>query len=322
MATANDRADALAHEHVFLGERHDENARRTGLVVGLAAAMMVGEIVAGTLFNSMALLADGFHMATHVGALGVAAGAYAYAKRHARDPRFSFGTGKVGDLAAFASALILGAVALGLGFESVGRLLDPRPVAFAEAAFVAAIGLVVNVVSAALLGGGRQHGHAHPHEQGSDGDAHGPERRDGHAGRHHDNNLRAAFLHVMADALVSVLAVVALLSGRYLGWVWLDPAMGVVGATVIAAWSWSLLRGTAAVLLDQGDAHLEAEVRGHVEDRGDARVTDLHVWRVGPGAHAAIVSVAGPVDQAEVRARLTPVHELAHLTVETRRQPR
>jgi cation diffusion facilitator family transporter len=191
MAT-RDELEALGHEHVFLGDAHDENARRTMWVVILTAAMMVGEIIAGTVFNSMALLADGFHMATHAGALAVAAGAYAFAKRHATNRRFSFGTGKVGDLAGFASALILGVVALGIAAESVGRLIDPRQVAFTEATAVAAIGLVVNIVSALLLSGGHHHGH-HQHDH-----HHADDREHGDAARHHDNNMRSAFFHVLA----------------------------------------------------------------------------------------------------------------------------
>ena len=316
--TIDDELEPLSHDHFFLGDAHDENARRTLWVVGLTTVMMVGEIVAGTVFNSMALLADGFHMATHAGALAVAAGAYAFAKRHAPNRRFSFGTGKVGDLAGFASALILGVVALGIAFESVQRLMDPRPVAFGQATIVAIIGLAVNIASALLLSGGHQHGHGHDHHAHDDDHQHAHESEHG-AVRHRDNNLRSAFVHVLADALTSVLAIAALLAGAYLGWVWLDPVMGIVGAAVIAIWSWTLMRDTAAVLLDTTDAHLEAEVREHVEGTGDARITDLHVWRVGPGAHAAIVSVTGGVDGETVRARLVPVHELAHVTVETRR---
>lgn len=295
-----------SHDHIFLGHAHDANARRTRWVVALTAVMMVGEILAGSLFGSMALLADGFHMATHAGALAVAAAAYAYAKRHATNPRFSFGTGKVGDLAGFASALALGLIALGIAYESVLRLLDPRAVAFSQATLVAVLGLAVNVVSALLLSGGHHHDHHH----------HGHH----HHGHGHDNNLRAAYVHVLADALTSVLAIVALLAGRYLGWTWLDPAMGIVGALVIARWSWTLMRDTAAVLLDTADPHLIAEVREAVEGPGDARITDLHVWRVGPEAHAAIVSVviAPGTDSGAIRARLAPVHELAHVTVECR----
>jgi len=300
-------AEPPSHDHVFLGERHDENARRTLWVVGLTSLMMVGEIAAGIVFNSMALLADGFHMATHAGALAVAAGAYAFARRHAADRRFSFGTGKVGDLSGFASALVLALVALGIAVESIGRLFDPSPVAFGEATVVAILGLGVNVASVFLLSGGPGHGHHHEHHHDH-----------GHDHAHHDNNLRSALAHVLADALTSVLAIVALMAGRYLGWVWLDPAMGIVGGIVIAVWAWNLLRDTAAVLLDTSDPHLEAEVREQVEGPGDARITDLHVWRIGPGAHAAIVSVAGTVDRETIRERLVPVHELAHVTIETR----
>lgn len=298
--------DTLTHDHVFLGDTHDENARRTLWVVALTAVMMVGEIIAGMLFNSMALLADGFHMATHAGALAVAAAAYAYAKKHAHSRRFSFGTGKVGDLAGFASALVLGLVALGIAVESVGRLLDPRPVAFGQATIIAIVGLLVNIASALLLSG-HHHGHDHSHDHGHD-----------HGNRHHDNNLRSAYVHVLADALTSVLAIAALLGGRYLGWVWLDPVMGIAGAIVISVWSWSLMRDTARVLLDASDPHLEEEIRQEVEGPGDARITDLHVWRVGPGAHAAIVSVLGGATTETVRQRLRPVHELAHITVEAR----
>lgn len=312
--TGNGSIDTLTHDHSFLGDSHDANARRSLWVVALTAVMMVGEIVAGSVFNSMALLADGFHMATHAGALAIAAWAYAFARRHARDRRFSFGTGKVGDLAGFASALILGVIALGIAVESVGRLMDPRPVAFTEATVVAVIGLLVNIASALMLSGGHAHDHHH--------DDHHHDHDHGHSHNHHahhrDNNMRAALVHVIADALTSVLAIIALISGRYLGWVWLDPVMGIVGAIVIASWSWSLIRQTAAVLLDTTDVHLEAEVREHVESNGDARITDLHIWRVGPGAHAAIVSVTGSIDGETVRSRLAPVHELAHLTVEMR----
>lgn len=299
--------DALAHEHVFLGAAHDENARRTLWVVALTAVMMVGEIIAGYWTGSMALLADGFHMATHAGALAVAAIAYAYAKKHARSAAYSFGTGKVGDLAGFASAMVLGLIALGIGVESVLRLFEPITVAFGEATIVAVLGLAVNLVSALLLSGGHHHHHGHePHHHD-----HGHHHHHGH-----DNNLRSAYVHVLADALTSVLAIAALLAGRYLGWAWMDPAMGIVGAVVIARWSWTLMRDTAAVLLDRTDDPVAAEVRELLAETG-VRIVDLHVWRVGPEARAAIVSVVG-ADAQTVRARLAPVHELAHLTVECR----
>ena len=225
------------HEHVFLGENHARNERRTWLVIGLTATMMVAEIVAGTLFGSMALLADGWHMATHAGAMLIAALAYLYARRQARSDRFTFGTGKVGELAGFASALLLAVIAVLIGWESAIRLYAPVRIDFQQAVTVASIGLVVNLVSAWLLhqGGHTHHGHDHVHPH--DG-THGHEHAHPH-GELQDNNLRGAYLHVLADALTSVLAIAALLLGGMLGWAWLDPAIGVVGALVIARWSWA-----------------------------------------------------------------------------------
>lgn len=311
MATNID-ADARFHDHHFLSASHDANARRTLWVVALTAIMMVGEIFAGYLTGSMALLADGFHMATHAGALGVAAAAYSYAKRHSANERFSFGTGKVGDLAGFASALVLGIVALGIGAESVLRLFQPIRVAFGEATVIAIIGLGVNIASAFLLSDSHSHAHDHDH-----GHAHGGHK---HSAKGQDNNLRSAYFHVLADALTSVLAIAALLAGRYLGWIWLDPVMGIVGAVVIARWSWSLMQATASVLLDETDQHVAKEVRELLGASNAVRITDLHVWRIGPEAHAGIVSVAADpdIDQETIRRSLGPVHELAHLTVEIR----
>lgn len=308
MATLPDN-HGHTHDHVFLGAAHDENARRTLWVVVLTTLMMIGEIVAGYMTGSMALLADGFHMATHAGALSVAAAAYAYAKRHARSPAYSFGTGKVGDLAGFASAMVLGLISLGIAAESVMRLFAPISVAFGDATVIAIVGLAVNIASAFLLSGGHHHGHHHDHYHDH-----------GHAAQSGDNNLRSAYVHVLADALTSVLAIAALLAGRYLGWVWMDPVMGIVGAVVIARWSWTLMRDTAAVLLDRTDDHVAEEVRELIERHGDARIADLHVWRVGPEAHAAIVGVVGDgtITVDTIRTRLAPVHELAHLTVECR----
>jgi cation diffusion facilitator family transporter len=298
------------HDHVFLAADHDANARRTLWVVALTAVMMVIEILAGWWTGSMALLADGFHMATHAGALAVAAAAYAYARKHAASRRYSFGTGKVGDLAGFASALVLAVIAIGVGVESVRRLFEPLSIAFMEAIVIAVMGLAVNLASAALLSGGHHHGHHHHgHDHHHD---HGHERHHNHG---HDNNLRSAYMHVLADALTSVLAIVALIAGRQFGWTWLDPIMGVVGAVVIARWAWGLMRDTAAVLLDATDDHVAEEMRELLEGPGDARILDLHVWKVGPQAHAAIVSVAGLSGEV-VRERLVPVHELRHLTVE------
>ena len=306
--TLTPQASRFSHDHVFLGASHDENARRTLWVVALTFVMMIGEIAAGYMTGSMALLADGFHMATHAGALGIAAAAYGFARRNANNARYSFGTGKVGDLAGFASAMVLGLVSIGIAGESILRLFQPTTVAFTEATVIAVIGLAVNILSAFLLAGDHSH-HGH-HDHGHGHDHH----------HHHDNNLRSAYLHVLADALTSILAIAALLSGRYLGWVWLDPAMGIVGAIVIAKWAVGLMRDSAAVLLDTTDEHVAEEIRELLESSDDVRISDLHVWQVGPQARAAIVSVvaAANISADTIRERLAPVHELSHLTVELR----
>lgn len=307
---SNAELDGFVHSHNFLGRAHDAHERRTRYVVALTAVMMVIEIAAGWMTGSMALLADGLHMATHAGALGVAALAYAFARKHAEDRRFTFGTGKVGDLAGFASALVLALIAFGIGAESFQRLLAPAQVAYAEALWIAVLGLGVNLASAWLLGGDHHHGHDHGHA-GHDHD---------HA--HHDHNLRSAYFHVLADALTSVLAIAALLAGLYLGWRWMDAAMGIVGAVVIARWSWNLLRDTGAVLVDaSANPGLEAEIREAIEDV-DTHIVDLHVWRVGPGRYAAIVSLvaAEPLPPADYAARVTIHEELVHVTVEAHRR--
>ncbi len=300
---------ALSHHHDFLGAAHDRHEKRTRYVVALTAAMMVVEILAGWVTGSMALLADGFHMATHAGALGIAAWAYAFSRRHAHNPRFTFGTGKVGDLAGFASALVLAVIALGIGVESFQRFFEPSNIAYTEATWIAVLGLGVNLASAWLLGHGDDHSdHSHPHG------AH-------HHGHTHDNNLRSAYFHVLADALTSVLAIGALLAGRFLGWAWMDAARGIVGAVVIGRWSWGLLRDTGAVLVDAvGNRELEQEIRTAIED-GDASIVDLHVWQVGPGKYAAIVSLvaAEPLEPATYASRVHIHDELVHVTVEAHR---
>ena len=289
-------------DHIYLSAGHDQNARRTLWVVWLTAATMVVEIAFGWITGSMALLADGFHMATHAGALAVAAAAYGYARRHARNPRYTFGTGKVGDLSGFASALLLGVTALFIAVESGMRLFQPVDVAFGEATLVAVAGLVINIVSALLLG----HDHSHDHGHGADHD---------HAQGHADNNLRAAYVHVLTDALTSVLAIGALLAGRYLGWWWLDPAVGLLGAAVISRWAWGLMKDTAAILLDTAEPALMARVRTQVEAEG-AVIRDLHVWRIGPHAHAAIISLAPGADATRVRAGVRALPRMEHVTVE------
>jgi cation diffusion facilitator family transporter len=306
----------LTHEHVFLGEDHARNERRTWLVVALTFAMMVAEIVAGSVYGSMALLADGWHMATHVAAIGIAAFAYRFARTHANDSRFSFGTGKIGDLAAFASALILALIALLIAYESAMRLFSPVSIRFGEATAVAAIGLAVNLLSAWLLFDNSNHDHSHHHQD-----------RVGHHHHSHDEdrdlNLRAAYLHVLADALTSVLAIVALLMGRYMGWTWFDPVIGIVGALVIARWAAGLIRSSSATLLDTvPDVQLAKELRAKLET-GTDRVIDLHLWRVGPGHQAVIISIVSddPQTPAFYKQKLALVTGLSHVTVEVEACP-
>lgn len=299
---------AARHAHDFLGNHHQRNARRVGGVMALTLAMMVGEILAGTWFGSMALLADGWHMATHAGAMLITVLAYRYAQRAAGEARHSFGAGKVGDLAGFASALILIGVALIMAWESVARLLAPTPIEYGEAIAVAALGLAVNLASAWLL----RDDHAHHHH----GHDHGHNHAGHHHHDHHDHNLRAAYLHVLADALTSVLAIVALLLGQRYGWSWLDPVMGLVGAVVIVRWGRGLLHSTADVLLDAAPSGMTEAITQALGD--DVGVLDLHVWQIGPGQHAAIValSAARPASPAAYKARLTGVSGLAHVNVE------
>lgn len=310
------------HEHVFLGDRHDRNERRTWAVVAVTALMMVAEIVGGTIYGSMALVADGWHMSTHAAALGIAALAYRYARRHAHDRRFSFGTGKLGELAAFASAVILAMIALYIAIESAGRLWNPVEIGYSEAIPIAIIGLVVNLVSVWLLHDGDHHAHGHhghehpghhrPHEH------HGHEHH-GHVA--HDTNFRAAYVHVLADALTSVLAIAALFGGLLWGWAWLDPLMGLVGTVVIAIWAFGLMRTSGSVLLDTVPTQeIEAEVRRRLEVNGD-RVADFHLWRIGPGHRAAVISIVthDPLPPDSYKARLADLPEMSHLTVEVQR---
>ena len=302
-----DNISRWAHSHRFETGSEAAAERRTRIVVALTLVMMAVEITAGLLFNSMALLADGWHMATHAGALGIAAFAYAYARRHADDPRFSFGTGKVGSLAGFASAVALAIVAALLIWESATRLFTVQVIGFDEALPVAVLGLLVNLASVAILGG---HGHSHDHDH----DHHGHDAHD-HA---HDHNRRAAYLHVLADALTSVTAIAALLMGKFFGWWWVDPLMGIVGGTVILIWARGLLKQSGATLIDMSDEGLRREVVKAIEGDADNKVADLHLWRVGPGHWAAIVSLVThhPRDLDHYRKLLEPVHEISHLTVE------
>ena len=306
---------ATGHDHFFLGSDHQRNERKVWLVIALTASMMLVEIVAGTLYGSMALVADGWHMSTHAGAMLIAVLAYRFARRHAGNPRFTFGTGKLGDLAGFASAIVLALIALLIGWESLVRLTQPIHIDFNQAIAVAVVGLGVNLVCAWLLKDDHAH-HHHGHEHHHSNDEH-------HApGKGRDNNLRAAYLHVLADALTSVLAIVALLVGRSYGWLWADPVMGVVGALVIARWSWGLIRDSGSVLLDAAaeGQDVRQEIREAMAPTG-SQVTDLHVWQVGPGHFAAIVSLMArePREPAHYKALLAHIHELSHVTVEVQR---
>jgi cation diffusion facilitator family transporter len=310
--------DRWRHEHVFLGADHVRNERRSWAVVALCGTMMVAEIAGGWLWGSMALIADGLHMSTHAGALVIAAFAYAYARRHARDDRFTFGTGKLGDLAAFASAIVLALIAALIGYESIERLFHPVPIAFDEAIPLAALGLGVNLLSAWLLHDG--HGDAAPDHAHVSDDDHDHDHHHHHA----DNNLRAAYVHVTADAAVSVLALIGLGAGRLFGWVWMDPVMGIVGMLVIANWSWNLIGASGAVLLDMRPRdELGREIARRLETGPHDRVSDLHLWRIGPGHNAAIVSIISdhPEPPASYKARLAGIPGLSHITVEVQACP-
>lgn len=295
-----------AHSHVF--DAHNPVAeRRTRQVMWLTAVMMVIEIVAGTAFGSMALLADGWHMSSHALALGLSAGAYALARRHAADRRFAFGTWKIEVLGGYTSAVFLLGVAAYMGFESVSRLINPAKISFDEAIPIAVIGLIVNIVSAWLLSTGTHH---HDH-----GDSHSHDHD-----HHHDLNLRSAYLHVVADAATSVLAIAALVGGKYFGAAWLDPVMGIAGTVLVARWAFGLLRDTGRVLLDaEMDAPVVDEVREVVRSLPQPVVLlDLHVWRVGKGKYACIVSLAAEVSLTadEVRRQLAIHEEFVHVTIE------
>jgi cation diffusion facilitator family transporter len=317
--------DAYRHDHVYLGRDHARNERKTWGVITLCTAMMIGEIGGGYYFGSMALVADGLHMSTHAGALLIAAWAYTYARRHALDRRFAFGTGKLGELAAYTSALVLAMIALLIGYESVTRLFQPVHIAFREAIPIAALGLCVNLASAWLLrddhSHGHHHGHAHDdhhHDHDDDHDDHDHGHHHGKGGHKHDLNMRAAYIHVMADAAVSVLAIIGLSAGLFLGWTWMDPVMGLIGMGVIANWSWGLLRSAGGVLLDMSeDTTLAGDIRKCLEQGAD-RVADLHLWRLGPGHNAVIATIVTekPAPASAYKSRLAEVEGLSHVTIE------
>ncbi|MBV9554319.1 MAG: CDF family Co(II)/Ni(II) efflux transporter DmeF [Alphaproteobacteria bacterium] len=315
--------DPWRHEHVFLGADHARHERRSWVVVSVCGVMMAAEVGGGWLTGSMAVMADGLHMSTHAGALVIAACAYAYARRHARDERFAFGTGKLGELAAFASAIVLAVIAAVIGWESLTRLMQPVAIHFGEAIPLAAAGLGTNLLCAWLLhdehGGEHAHtGHTHHGSYDPGSQHHGHRGRgNGHRDDVADLNLRAAYIHVLADAAVSVLALIGLCAGVWLGWHWMDPVMGIVGALVITNWSYGLLRRAGAVLLDMRSEGLAQQIRRRLEQGGD-RICDLHIWRIGPGHHAALVSLVAdrPEPPQAYKARLAGVIGLSHLTVE------
>ena len=293
----------LRHEHDFsLVNRKGE--RRTQYVLILTAVTMVIEIIAGIGYGSMALLADGWHMGTHVAAFMIAIFAYRYSRKHADNPRYSFGTGKVNVLGGFASAVALAVVALVMVAESLQRLFEPHQIQFNEAIAVASLGLFINLLSAVLLRDDHSHSHDHHHDH------------------HHDHNLRAAYLHVLADALTSVLAIVALTAGKFLGWNWLDPVMGLVGATIITRWSYGLVKQSGPILLDADiDTDYQRAIRKTIEDDEDNRISDLHVWRVGANHYAAIIALVThrPKSAEHYRDLLRDFHRLVHVTVEVNR---
>jgi cation diffusion facilitator family transporter len=345
MSVATHTTEPNFHSHRFLGAGHEQSERRTWIVIWLCGAMMCAEIIGGLLFGSIALVADGLHMSTHAGALLLAALAYTYARRHAENVSFTFGTGKFGDLAGFTSAIVLAMIALLIGYESVTRILIPVQIHFAEAIPIACAGLAVNITSAWLLSsGGHHHGHGHgkhptqaheflestatipePHAfdarislGADDYSTVFEEHHHSHGATGRDNNLRAAIIHVIADAAVSVLVIVGLVLARAFGWLWMDPLAGIIGACVIATWSYGLIRDTGAILLDRiPDRRLAEDVRTTIESDG-SKLADLHLWRLGPGHLGAIISVCPkePRTADYYRAKLARYPALSHLTIE------
>jgi len=312
------------HDHDFLGARHGVHERRTWAVVLLTTVMMIAEIGGGMLLGSMALVADGLHMSTHVAALSIAAVAYSFARRHVDNEWFSFGTGKLGELAAFASAVILAMVALLIGYESVMRIIHPVAIRFAEAIPIAALGFLTNVLSVFLL-------HDHDHGTAGDHDEHDEHDHDAdhvdpaapageahHHDHHADHNFRAAYFHVLSDAFTSVLAISALAAGAYFGLVWLDPVAGLIGTCVISVWAYSLIKSSSAVLLDAVAGRSRAQlIRQRLECDGD-RVADLHLWRLGPG-HLAVIAVLvtqRPRSPDDYRSMLVGIEGLSHVNIE------
>lgn len=296
------------HDHVFSQDVRKSGESRTLIVIAITAVMMTVELIAGVLYGSMALLADGLHMGSHAAALSITAFAYIYARRNAGNSQYSFGTGKVNALGGFTGAVLLAIFALIMAVESIVRLLNPVEIVFNQAIFVAVLGLIVNGVSVFILGGhDHEHDHHHHHEHGSE------------EHQHHDHNLKAAYLHVMADALTSVLAIIALLAAKYFGYIWMDPVMGIVGAALVARWSFGLLGSTSGILLDrQAPESLQQKLRGVLEADEDTRITDLHLWSIGPDIYSAQIALVGhnPLSASEYKALIPDSLGLVHISIE------
>ena len=302
--------EAHKHDHIFGQDQKKGAETKTAIVIAVTATMMVVEIIAGSIFGSMALLADGIHMASHAVALGISAFAYVYARKRAHDQRFSFGTGKVNALGGFTGAILLGMFALAMVWESIERLLHPVEIAFNQAMIVAVVGLIVNGLSALILGDDHDHGHDHNHHH----DGH-----DDHNHEHHsDHNLRAAYLHVLADALTSLTAIAALYFGKRFSWVWMDPLMGIAGSILVASWAWGLLKQTSSVLLDHQAEDAAEKVRKLIETGPDTQIADLHVWSIAPGQYSLSLSIAAaePQPAGHYKQALSALPEIVHTTVE------
>lgn len=305
-----DDLQAWQHSHTFGQDLKRPGERRTLIVIAVTGAMMVVEIVAGVLTGSMALLADGLHMASHAGALSLNAFAYVYARRHAHDKDFSFGAGKVNALGGFAGAVLLALFALLMAWESVGRLLHPVEIIVDQAILVAVLGLAVNGASVFIL-------RVDDHQDHHDLD-------DSHHTHHHDHNLKAAYLHVLADALTSLLAIAALLSAKYLGLTWMDPVVGIIGAILVSSWSLGLLRTTSGILLDkQGPESIRDRIRNSIEQDEDSKVTDLHLWSIGPNIYSVVIAIVAhdPATPVQYKERIPKNLGLVHIAIEVHTCP-
>lgn len=311
------------HSHTFGQDKQKAGERKTLVVIVITVAMMVMEITAGTVFGSMALLADGLHMASHSAALAITAFAYIYARKNAANPKFCFGTGKVNALGGFTGALLLAGFALMMAWESVDRLLNPVAIQFNWAIAVSVLGLIVNGASMLILGD-HDHSHGHSHGEEIHDHAHNSHHKAEHhhdGGHEHDQNLRSAYLHVMADALTSVTAILALLAAKYFGWIWMDPVVGIAGSLLVANWSIGLIKSTCRTILDYQAPEKELEILRNAVETEDERVIDLHLWSIGPGIHSAMITVVAkqPREPEAYKARIPKELGIVHATVEVHR---